>query len=77
MVVIGATGFDEAAAAVDVRTLVLLFSMMVIVAHLRLAGGLASVARFAGERVSDPRALLVLLILVTDALSAVFVAQRW
>jgi len=73
MVVVGAIGFDEAAAAVDVRTLVLLFSMMVIVAHLRLAGGLAFVARLAGDRVADPSALLVLLVFVTGVLSALFV----
>src|SRR5689334_20475810 len=73
MVVVGAIGFDEAAAAVDVRTLVLLFSMMVIVAHLRLSGGLASVARFAGEHVNSPTALLVLLIFATGVLSALFV----
>ena len=56
MVVTGAIGFDEAVRAVDVRTIVLLFSMMIIVAHLRLAGGLAAIARLTGARVaSRPR----------------------
>ena len=45
MVVTGAIGFDDAVRAVDFRTLVLLFGMMVLVAHLRLAGGFAALAR--------------------------------
>lgn len=40
MIITGAISFEDAARAVDARTLVLLFCMMVIVAHLRLAGGL-------------------------------------
>ncbi len=36
MVVTGAIGLDDAVRAVDFRTLVLLFGMMVLVAHLRL-----------------------------------------
>ena len=52
MVVTGAIGFDAAVRAVDFRTIVLLFSMMVIVANLRLAGGLAALAQVAGERFS-------------------------
>jgi Na+/H+ antiporter NhaD/arsenite permease-like protein len=73
MVVTGAIGFEDAARAVDARTLVLLFSMMIIVAHLRLAGGLSAVARLAGARVSHPAALLVLLVFVSGILSALFV----
>lgn len=73
MVVTGAIGFDEAARAVDARTIVLLFSMMVIVAHLRLAGGLAALAQYTAERVAHPAALLVLLVLVSGVLSALFV----
>jgi Na+/H+ antiporter NhaD/arsenite permease-like protein len=73
MVGTGAIGFDDAARAVDVRTLVLLFSMMIIVAHLRLAGGLAAIIRMAGNRVRHPAALLVLLVFVSGSLSALFV----
>ncbi len=73
MVATGAIGFDEAAHAVDARTIVLLFSMMVIVAHLRLAGGLTALAQYASARVAHPAALLVLLVVVSGVLSALFV----
>ena len=47
--------------------------MMVLVAHLRLAGGLAALAKVIAERVRHPAALLVVLVLTTGALSALFV----
>jgi Na+/H+ antiporter NhaD/arsenite permease-like protein len=47
--------------------------MMVLVAHLRLAGGLAALAKFVGERVRNPAALLLATILVVGFLSALFV----
>jgi Na+/H+ antiporter NhaD/arsenite permease-like protein len=73
MVVTGAIPFDDAARAIDFRTIVLLFSMMTIVAHLRLAGGLAAMVRFTVERIAHPATLLVVLVLVTGILSALFV----
>ena len=54
MIVTGAIGFDDAVRAVDFRTLVLLFGMMIIVAHLRLAGGFAALAGFISRRVDAP-----------------------
>lgn len=73
MVVTGAIGFDDAVRAVDVRTLVLLFGMMIIVAHLRLSGGLAAVASLAGARLAHPVALLAALVFTAGILSALFV----
>jgi Na+/H+ antiporter NhaD/arsenite permease-like protein len=73
MVVAGVIGFDDAVHAVDFRTLVLLFGMMVLVAHLRLAGGFAALVRFVTTRVSHPVPLLLALVLTTGALSALFV----
>ena len=73
MIVSGAIGFDEAARAVDVRTIVLLFSMMIIVAYLRIAGGLTAVARLAASRIAHPATLLVLLVFAAGLLSALFV----
>jgi Na+/H+ antiporter NhaD/arsenite permease-like protein len=73
MVVTGAIGFDEAVRAVDFRTIVLLFGMMVLVAHLRLAGGLAALAKFVSERVRNPAALLLALVMTVGFLSALFV----
>ena len=73
MVVTGAIRFSEAVSAVDFRTIVLLFSMMIIVAHLRLAGGLAAFARLISTRVGHPAALIVALMFVAGMLSALFV----
>lgn len=73
MIVTGAIGFDDAYRAVDVRTIVLLFSMMIIVAYLRLAGGLTAVAQLAASRLTHPAALLVLLVFASGFLSALFV----
>jgi Na+/H+ antiporter NhaD/arsenite permease-like protein len=73
MVATGAIGFDQAVRAVDFRALVLLFSMMIVVAHLRLAGGLAAMVRLAGDRVAHPVALLAALVFVSGVLSALFV----
>ncbi len=37
MVTFGGLGFEQAIAAIDYRTLVLLFGMMVLIAHLQMA----------------------------------------
>jgi Na+/H+ antiporter NhaD/arsenite permease-like protein len=73
MVVSGAIAFGDAVDAVDFSTIVLLFSMMIIVAHLRLAGGLAAFARFISTRVAHPAALIVALVFSAGLLSALFV----
>jgi Na+/H+ antiporter NhaD/arsenite permease-like protein len=73
MVVTGAIGFTDAVSSVDFATIVLLFSMMIIVAHLRLAGGLAAFARFISTRVSHPAGLIVALVFGAGILSALFV----
>lgn len=73
MVVTGAIDFDGAVSAVNARTIVLLFSMMILVAHLRLAGALNAAAHAVNARVNHPAALLVLLVFASGALSALFV----
>ncbi len=73
MIVTGAIGFDQAVHTVDYRTLVLLFGMMVLVAHLRLAGGLAALVELVGRRVIHPAALLVAIVVSSGVLSALFV----
>jgi Na+/H+ antiporter NhaD/arsenite permease-like protein len=73
MVVTGAIGFDDAVRAVDFRTLVLLFGMMVLVAHLRLSGGLAALVRVVTERVTHPVLLVLALVFTAGFLSALFV----
>ena len=47
--------------------------MMVIIAYLRLAGGLAAFARWIGTSIVHPAAFLVTLIVVSGLLSALFV----
>ena len=73
MVATGAIAFPDAVSAIDFRTIVLLFGMMIIVAHLKLAGGLAALARFISTRVAHPAALVFVLVFVAGALSALFV----
>lgn len=73
MVVAGGLPFDDAVRAVDARTLVLLFGMMVLVAHLRLSGFFSLLAHFVATRLGDPVALLAAIIWTSGVLSALFV----
>lgn len=73
MVTIGGLSFDEATRAVDYRTLVLLFGMMVLVAHLQIAGFFGRVAHVAASRFAHPVALVAAVALAAGALSALFV----
>ena len=72
--VVAITGMDlhEAAAAVDLSTLVLLFAFMVISSQLHLSGFYAAVTRAVGAWALSPAALLAVLMGVAGALSAVF-----
>ena len=72
--VIALTSMDveDAARAVDLPTIVLLFAFMVVSAQMRLGGFYAEVARRVGARLLAPAALLAALIALTAALSAVF-----
>src|SRR4051812_28332564 len=68
----GAVPLDAASASLDVRTLALLFGLMVLSAQLRLGGFYNAVtARLAALDATPPRFLL-LLVLAVGALSAVF-----
>jgi len=71
---IAVTGMDveDAARAVDLPTLVLLFAFMVVAAQMRLGGFYTEVTRRVGALPLDPPALLAALIAVAAALSAVF-----
>ena len=71
---IAVTGMDveDAARAVDLPTLVLLFAFMVVAAQMRLGGFYTEVTRRVGALPLGPPALLAALIAVAAALSAVF-----
>jgi len=73
MVVAGGLSLDEAYRAIDYRTLILLFGMMVLVANLSLAGVFAALARWTVLRVSRPVALLAVIVVTAGVLSALFV----
>ena len=73
MIAAGVISLDEAYAHIDFRTLVLLFGMMVIVAHLRMARFFSATVRWVGARVHAPMALLVAVVFVSGGLSALFV----
>lgn len=73
MLVSGALTFEQAYLAVNYRTLLLLFGMMVVVANLRLSGFFQWVGAHAVERAHGPHALLAIVILTSGILSAVFV----
>ncbi len=73
MVAAGALTLDEAWRAIDYRTLILLFGMMVLVANLRLATFFRVLADAIVAWVSHPVALLVVVVFATGLLSALFV----
>jgi Na+/H+ antiporter NhaD/arsenite permease-like protein len=73
MIATGVISLDEAYQHIDFRTLVLLFGMMVVIAHLRMARFFTMVVRAVGAHVHDPRLLLVAVVFVSGILSALFV----
>ena len=73
MIGFGILAPHEAIAAVDFHTIGLLFGMMVVVAHLRRAGFFAWVDTRALARVRTPGHMLVVLLWLSGATSALFV----
>lgn len=72
--VIGLSGLpvDDAARAIDLPTIVLLFAFMVVSAQMRLGGFYGAVTRRVGVMPLSRNGLLAALIVVSGALSAVF-----
>jgi Na+/H+ antiporter NhaD/arsenite permease-like protein len=72
LIAFGAIGLEQAAAAIDLSTIVLLLAMMLVVANLRIAGFFTA----AGARILSiargPRQLLALVVLSSGFLSAFF-----
>jgi Na+/H+ antiporter NhaD/arsenite permease-like protein len=58
--------------AIDINTLLLLFAMMIINAHLRIAGFFDWVGQFVGQRARSPRILLAWILVSAGFLSALF-----
>ncbi len=72
LVAIGAIPLNDALRSLDPRALILLFSMMVLNAHLELAGFFEWVAAFIIARASSPRVLLAWIVLASGILAALF-----
>jgi Na+/H+ antiporter NhaD/arsenite permease-like protein len=73
MVASGTLTLDQAYRAVDLDTLTLLLGMMIIVAHLRLAGFFQLAAAWVGRHAHRPALLLVGVVLISGLLSAFLV----
>ncbi len=73
MIATGVISLDEAYRHIDFRTLVLLFGMMVLIAHLRMARFFSATVQWIGARVHQPALLLVAVVFVSGILSALFV----
>jgi Na+/H+ antiporter NhaD/arsenite permease-like protein len=65
--------FEEAYAAINYDTIILLFGMMIVVANLRLSGFFAAISERVVRHTHHPLALLASIILVSGVFSAFFV----
>lgn len=73
MIVTGVLPWDDAVAAVDAHTLVLLFGMMIVSAYLRLSGFFDLVTMAVVRRARTPTTLLAAVVVAAGVLSALFV----
>jgi len=73
MVAFDVVSLDEAYAAVNHDTILLLFGMMIVVANLRLSGVFAAVSEWVVEHTRSPLALLVSVTVISGLFSAFFV----
>jgi len=73
MVVAGVLDWNAAVAAVDARTLALLFGMMIVAAYLRLSGFFGLVTTWAMRRAGTPVGALAAVVVAAGTLSALFV----
>src|SRR5438094_867644 len=69
----GVLSVREAVAAVSFDTLLLLFGMMLVVAHLRMGGFFEQAMRVAARRIRTPHGLLAVTITLSAVLSALLV----
>lgn len=72
LVAIGSLPMEAALHSLDANTLILLFAMMVLNAHLQLAGFFDGVAAFLTSRARSPRVLLAYIVIASGVLAAIF-----
>lgn len=73
MIATGVIPLDAAYQHIDFRTLILLFGMMVLIAHLRMARFFTTIVRKVATHVHEPHLLLVAVVFLSGILSALFV----
>jgi Na+/H+ antiporter NhaD/arsenite permease-like protein len=69
----GILSFDQATHAVDYRTIVLLFSMMIVTANLKLAGFFHRIGNTLLKKEQSQKRLLLIVIFISGLLSAFFI----
>src|SRR5947209_5034553 len=73
MIGFGVLDLDQAYAAINHDTIILLFGMMIVVANLRLSGFFSAVAEWVVEHAHRPLVLLAAIVFVAGFFSAFFV----
>jgi Na+/H+ antiporter NhaD/arsenite permease-like protein len=73
MIAFGALDLDQAYAAINYDTIILLFGVMIVVANLRLSGFFSAVAEWVVEHAHRPIVLLAAIVFVAGFFSAFFV----
>ena len=64
---------NDAYEAIDYKTIIILFGMMILIANLRLSGFFNIVLNFISSRIKNPVVLLYVLVFVSGLLSAFFI----
>lgn len=72
LIIIGAISLDQAYAAIDLDTIVLIFAMMILNINLRIAGFFSLIASRITRLAHTPHQLLLLVIFTSGILSALF-----
>jgi Na+/H+ antiporter NhaD/arsenite permease-like protein len=73
MIVSGVIDIDAAYRAIDYRTIVLLFSLMIVVANLRMSGLFPLASDFIMRRIASPSMLLYAVVFLSGSLSALLI----
>jgi Na+/H+ antiporter NhaD/arsenite permease-like protein len=73
MIILNVLDIETAYKAIDYKTIVILFSVMIVVANLRLAGFYHLISSFIMSRIKTRAALLYALILISGVLSALLI----
>jgi Na+/H+ antiporter NhaD and related arsenite permeases len=68
---LGVLSFDDAVKSVDYKTIVILFSMMIVVANLKLAGFFELLGNVVLDKVSTKKGLLLSIIVASGVMSAI------